>query len=197
MGRSIAFDNSVLSPLIKSVVDESKLESDKDKVNAKRARHLVEQIQAGNQGLDKEKQVKINLPMPALTECLAGWPAKEQAVTLMKLKKLGSPIVYDEAAALIAGRMWSEMKEKGLLKVEREKERARDCVKFDVMIAACCKAHGVNTVYFEDRDFTSFAKLDACKGMRFEKLPADAGTKDLFEGVDSGKGKTGTAKEEE
>lgn len=177
MGRAIAFDNSVLSPLIKSALDPSKL-SDRDKVNAKRARFLVDEIQAANLGLDKEKQTKINLPMPVIAECLAGWSVEEQAATLLRLKKIGAPLVYDEASALISGRMWAELKAKGL--VPKGHSNARDCVKADTMIAACCKAHGVATIYSEDNDFDAFKQLDACKGLSVERLPQQVGTKALF-----------------
>lgn len=180
MARSIALDNSVLSPLIKSVVDPSKLESEKDKVNARRAREFIESIQSGNAGtVAKEDQLKITIPMPALTECLAGWLPKDQGGTLLRLKKIGTPLFFDESAAILAGQMWAEMKAKGQLKAERGLGRPRDCVKFDVMIAACCKAHGVGTLYYEDHNFTAISQLEACRGLFFSTLPLGTGTRKM------------------
>ncbi|GIK51619.1 MAG: hypothetical protein BroJett014_05920 [Planctomycetota bacterium] len=223
--RAVAFDNSVLSALVKSAVDP-KLLNPVDQDRAKRARNFIRELNDQNAATKViEQRTTVHIPLPAITECLAGWPTAKHVDVLKELAAVGTPCLFDDKAAIIAARIHRERKS-ALEKEAKEAEEkaaaekkaaeeakakaakeakgkvaegateakaeeapkavektapkpvgARDCIKFDVQIAACCLAADIAVLYHADGDFTAISKLDACKGLRFQPLPS--ATKEL------------------
>jgi predicted nucleic acid-binding protein len=167
-GRAIAFDNSVVSALVKSAVNPADL-GEADKERAKRAHSLLSKIRQANEKQKQESKTTTHIPLPAITECLAGWEPGKHVDVQVELRAIGTPCYFDEKASIYAARAFREMIDKGRKPAKGE----RHVVKFDLMIAATALSADCSVLYHADGNYSSMSDLEVFKGkLAFEGLPA-------------------------
>ncbi len=174
MDTHVAFDNSVLSALIKSALDPNTLQSH-DAEKARNARAFINARNNANKSRRPEAKKHLFLPAPVVTECVAHYKPEDQSEAMQLCKKIGRLINFDERAARICAQLQYERRG-----MPTQEDITKTRVKFDTMIAACAIAAGVPVLYHTDPAFEHIATLSSARGLSVALIPP-AGRGNLFD----------------